>query len=67
MPKMKTHRGAAKRFRFSGTGKVRFKRGYLRHCLEHKQKSTKKKLSKTGTMKECDAKRIRELLPYHAK
>ncbi|MBW1881697.1 MAG: 50S ribosomal protein L35, partial [Deltaproteobacteria bacterium] len=54
-------------FRFSGSGKVRFKRGYLRHCLEHKQKSTKKKLSKTSTMKECDAKRVREMLPYLAK
>jgi large subunit ribosomal protein L35 len=61
---MKTHRGAAKRFRFSGSGKVRFKRAYLRHCLEHKQKSTKKKLSKTGTLGPSDAKRVRQMLPY---
>lgn len=64
MPKMKSHRGAAKRFRFSATGKVRFKHANLRHCLEHQQKKTKKKLSKTGTMKEVDAKKVRAMLPY---
>ena len=64
MPKMKTHRGAAKRFKLSGTGKVRFKHAHLRHCLEHKQKKTKKQLMKTGTMAECDAQRVRDMLPY---
>ncbi len=64
MPKMKTHRGAAKRFKLSGTGKVRFKHAHLRHCLEHKNKNTKKHLSQTGTMAECDAQRIRLMLPY---
>ena len=62
MPKMKTHRGAAKRFSKTASGKVKFKRAYLRHCLEQKQHSTKKKLSKTGIMKECDAKRVRRML-----
>lgn len=64
MPKMKSHRGAAKRFKFSGRGKVRFKHANLRHCLEHKDKRAKKKLSQTGTLKDCDARRVRELLPY---
>ena len=64
MPKMKSHRGAAKRFSFTGTGKVKFKHAYLRHCLEHQQKTTKKKLMKTGIMKECDAKHVRRMLPY---
>lgn len=62
MPKMKTHRGAAKRFSKTGSGKVKFKHAHLRHCLEQKQKTTKKRLVKTGIMKECDAKRVRELL-----
>lgn len=64
MPKMKTHRGAAKRFKLSKKGKVRYKHANLRHNLEHKSKNRKKKLSKTGTLKECDAKKVREMLPY---
>lgn len=62
MPKMKTHRGAAKRFSLTATGKVKFKHANLRHCLEHKQKKTKKKLMKTGIMKAADARRARRLL-----
>lgn len=62
MPKMKTHRGAAKRFSKTGSGKVKFKRAHLRHCLEHKSKTTKKELSKTGIMVEPDARRMRILL-----
>lgn len=62
MPKMKTHRGAAKRFSKTGSGKIKFKRAKLRHCLEHKQKGQKKVLSQTGYLKECDAKNVRRLL-----
>jgi len=62
MPKMKTHRGAAKRFKKTGTGKIKFKHAFLRHCLEHKQKSTKKALMKSATMKPCDAKRIKKMI-----
>ena len=62
MPKMKTHRGAAKRFSLTGTGKVKFKHANRRHCLEQKQKGTKKKLVKTGIMNERDARRARRLL-----
>lgn len=62
MPKMKTHRGAAKRFSLTGSGKVKFKHANLRHCLEHKQKSTKKRLQKTGIMDEVDAKKARRML-----
>jgi large subunit ribosomal protein L35 len=62
MPKMKTHRGAAKRFSKTGTGKIKFKHAHLRHCLEHKQKTTKKKLMKGAIMKPCDAKRIAKMI-----
>lgn len=62
MPKMKTHRGAAKRFKLTASGKVKFKHAHLRHCLEHKQKTTKKELQKTGIMNESDAKKVREML-----
>lgn len=62
MPKMKTHRGAAKRFSRTGSGKIKFKRQNLQHNLSSQQKTTKKKLSKTGIMKECDARRVRLML-----
>lgn len=62
MPKMKTHRGAAKRFSLTGSGKVKFKHANLRHNLEHKKKTTKKKLVKTGIMVEADAKKVRRML-----
>lgn len=62
MPKMKTHRGAAKRFKLTASGKVKFKHAHLRHCLEHKQKTTKKALMKTGIMNESDAYKVREML-----
>jgi large subunit ribosomal protein L35 len=54
MPKMKTHRGAAKRFTKTGSGKIKFKRANLRHCLSSKQKSTKRVLQKPGYLNDCD-------------
>ena len=62
MPKMKTHRGAAKRFKKTKSGKIKFKRAFLRHCLEHKQTSTKKKLSKPGYLKKCDTPQVVRML-----
>ena len=60
--KMKTHRGAAKRFKRTGSGKIKFKHAFLRHCLEQKQTTTKRGLRKGGIMKECDAKVIRKMI-----
>ena len=62
MPKMKTHRGAMKRFSKTGSGKIKFKHAFLRHCLEQKQTTTKRGLRKTGIMKECDAKVVRKMI-----
>lgn len=62
MPKMKSHRGAAKRFRVTGTGKVKFKHAKLRHNLEHKPKATKKKLGKPGYLVPVEARKIKRLL-----
>ena len=62
MPKMKTHRGAAKRFKRTGSGKIKFKHAFLRHCLSSKSSTAKKALSKSGIMKPCDAKRVTKLL-----
>lgn len=64
MPKMKTHKGAAKRFKVTGSGK--FKRGhsYTNHILEHKSSKQKRNLRKNTTANENDTKRIRKMLPY---
>lgn len=62
MPKMKSHRGAAKRFSLTAKGKVKFKHCNLRHCLEQKGNDRKKRLVKTGIMDEVDAQRVRRLL-----
>lgn len=64
MPKMKTHRGAAKRFKLTKKGKVKYRRGFRSHILTKKSKKRKRQLRKDGYLKECDAKRIRQLLPY---
>jgi large subunit ribosomal protein L35 len=62
MPKMKTHRGAAKRFKLTGSGKVKFKRANLRHGLEHKSKDSKKESMKAGYLKKCNERAIKRLL-----
>ena len=62
MPKMRTHRGAAKRFSVTAGGKVKFKHAHLRHFLEHKAKSCKNGLQKTGIIADVDAHHIIALL-----
>ncbi|MBX2801198.1 MAG: 50S ribosomal protein L35 [Myxococcales bacterium] len=62
MPKMKTHRGAAKRFRKTGSGRIRFKRAYLRHNLSSQQTSTKRKLRKPGYLDPVDQPAVDRLL-----
>jgi large subunit ribosomal protein L35 len=65
MPKMKTRKSAAKRFRVTGTGKVRFKKQGLRHILTKKSSKRKSDLRKPGflTNKE-EIKNIKVLIPY---
>lgn len=64
MPKMKTNRGAAKRFGKTGTGKIKRKRAYLRHMLSSKTSKQKRGLRKHGLVADVDAPQIRALLPY---
>lgn len=59
MPKMKTHRASAKRFRLTGTGKVRFNSAYRRHRLVSKEKSAKERNQGTKIMFEGEARNIR--------
>lgn len=62
MPKMKSHRGAAKRFKKTGSGKIKFKHAFMRHNFGSQTNEQKKRLIKTGIMKEVDAKVVRRVL-----
>ncbi|RDY24122.1 50S ribosomal protein L35 [Romboutsia maritimum] len=64
MPKMKTHRGAAKRFKKTGSGKLKRSKAFRRHILTKKSAKTKMQLRKAGIVSEGDARRIAQLLPY---
>jgi large subunit ribosomal protein L35 len=64
MPKMKTRRAAAKRFKAVGNGKFKRKRANLRHILEKKPTSAKKRALKTDYVADADLGRIKAMLPY---
>lgn len=63
MPKMKTKRAAAKRYSFTGTGKLKYKKQGLRHILTKKSTKRKRRLRKTGIASPVEAKRAQTLLP----
>ena len=62
MPKMKSNRGAAKRFRRTASGRIKRKRGYLRHILTKKSSKRKRQLRKPANVHPVDEGRIRRLL-----
>ena len=62
--KMKTRRGAAKRFSVTGSGKIKFKRSKMRHILAKKSQKMKRRLRKGGILKPADAKAVRRCIPY---
>ncbi|MGE5371913.1 MAG: 50S ribosomal protein L35 [Solirubrobacterales bacterium] len=64
MPKMKTHRGAAKRFKKTGSGKIKRSRAYHGHLLECKSPKRKRGLRKGSYVSKPDAAKIDRLLPY---
>lgn len=64
MPKMKTHRGAAKRFKKTGTGKFKKMKAFKSHILEKKSSKRKRNLRKAGLVSAADTKKLRVLLPY---
>jgi large subunit ribosomal protein L35 len=64
MPKMKTHRGAAKRVKKTGTGKLKRMRANKSHILTKKSQKRKRRLRKPDLVAKSDAKRIHKILPY---
>lgn len=67
MPKMKTRRAAAKRFKPTGSGKFKRKRCNLRHILEKKSTEAKKRAGKVDYVHAADVGRVKRMLPYAAK
>ncbi|MEA3361779.1 MAG: 50S ribosomal protein L35 [Thermodesulfobacteriota bacterium] len=64
MPKIKTNRGAAKRFRKTGTGKIRRNKAYTSHILTKKTTKRKRDLRQSIIVDKADAKNISQLVPY---
>lgn len=64
MPKMKTHRGAAKRFGKTGSGKVKRHKAYASHLLSSKSPKQKRRLRTGTTMSKADQKNVAQLIPY---
>lgn len=62
MPKMKTHRGSAKRFKKTGTGKLKRARAYTSHLAANKSQKQKRKLRKGALVSPGDFKRIRHMI-----
>jgi large subunit ribosomal protein L35 len=64
MPKQKTHRGAAKRFRLTAGGKVKRSKAFKSHILTKKTTKRKRQLDTPALVSDADQKRLARMLPY---
>jgi large subunit ribosomal protein L35 len=64
MPKVKTHSGAKKRFRVTGSGKVAFQKTGRRHIMRTKNGKRARTLRRTGILPEAQGDNLKRLLPY---
>jgi large subunit ribosomal protein L35 len=64
MPKLKTHKGAAKRFKKTGTGKIVRRHSFARHILTSKARSRKRKLGQAVVVDPANSPAVAEMLPY---
>jgi len=64
MPKLKTHRGAAKRFKKTGTGKIKRHKAFMSHNLTCKSSKRTKQLRQGALVHSANLDAIRKLLPY---
>jgi large subunit ribosomal protein L35 len=64
MPKLKTHKGAAKRFRTTANGKVKRGHSHARHILTKKTNKRKRNLDIDTLVSESDMERVKNMLPY---
>ena len=64
MPKLKTHSGAAKRFKKTGTGKIKRNQTKTRHILTSKSPKVKRKLGKSVLVSDGDYAKVARMIPY---
>ncbi len=64
MPKLKTHRGAKKRFQVTASGKIKRSKAFGRHILTKKSAKRKRNLKKATLVVKSEHKKMKELLPY---
>ncbi|MEE4240621.1 MAG: 50S ribosomal protein L35 [Desulfopila sp.] len=64
MPKMKSNRGAAKRFKATGSGKIKRSHAFTSHILTKKSTKRKRNLRQGGLVDDTNVKSIRKILPY---
>jgi large subunit ribosomal protein L35 len=64
MPKIKTNRGAAKRFKVTGKGKIVRSKAFSNHILTKKTTKRKRKLRQSSIVNEANKKNVRKLIPY---
>jgi large subunit ribosomal protein L35 len=64
VPKLKTHRGAAKRFKVTGTGKVRRRKAFKSHLQTGKGADRRRRLRRGDLIHASNVRRIRQLIPY---
>jgi large subunit ribosomal protein L35 len=64
MPKLKTHKGASKRFKVTGSGKVKRNRAFARHILTSKPRKRKNRLGQSTIASPADERSIKRMLPY---
>ncbi|MEX0685631.1 MAG: 50S ribosomal protein L35 [Balneolales bacterium] len=64
MPKMKTKSGAKKRFKVTGSGKIKRKKAFTSHILTKKTQKRKRKLRKAGLIHESDKLNVSRMIPY---
>jgi large subunit ribosomal protein L35 len=64
VPKLKTHRGAAKRFKKTATGKIKRGKAFKSHILTKKASKRKRQLDQPTLISDADSKRIHRMIPY---
>ncbi len=64
MPKIKTNRAAAKRFKVTGSGKIKRRKAYASHILTKKNSKRKRNLRKSGLIHDTNLRQVKKLIPY---
>ncbi|MEQ9265378.1 MAG: 50S ribosomal protein L35 [Balneolaceae bacterium] len=64
MPKMKSNSGAKKRFKVTGSGKIKRKKAFKRHILTKKSSKTKRQLGESTLVADADMARVKQLIPH---